>query len=250
MLDNFPSVQASWVTQAARSGQVSLRFGANDFGSLMIEENVVSAAGAHFRLTEAEIARNIMDAGFVPKRRNRCTTRSWAIPMLVARAGRNCPTRVRPDVARGLGTRLLMAAVASWPRPRRGQTGRSPPPKRNVGRPAVRAAGRGGQGGRPCAEEAIPACAAGLTLPGRLRRTCRPMRAAGAGPAAKDRACPNTGGATGLHASLALAVRARRRLRATPAARVRKDSRSPFTVGEDRPACPAIAAPPRFRRIV
>ena len=69
MLDNFPNVQASWVTQGGKIGQVSLRFGANDFGSLMIEENVVSAAGAHFRLTEAEIARNIQDAGFVPKRR-------------------------------------------------------------------------------------------------------------------------------------------------------------------------------------
>jgi cyclic dehypoxanthinyl futalosine synthase len=69
MLDNFPSVQASWVTQGPKIGQVSLRFGANDFGSLMIEENVVSAAGAHFRLSEAEIARAIQDAGFVPKRR-------------------------------------------------------------------------------------------------------------------------------------------------------------------------------------
>jgi cyclic dehypoxanthinyl futalosine synthase len=69
MLDNFPSVQASWVTQGGKIGQVSLRFGANDFGSLMIEENVVSAAGAHFRLTEAEIARNIQQAGFIPKRR-------------------------------------------------------------------------------------------------------------------------------------------------------------------------------------
>jgi cyclic dehypoxanthinyl futalosine synthase len=69
LLDNFPNVQASWVTQGGKIGQVSLRFGANDFGSLMIEENVVSAAGAHFRLTEAEIARSIQDAGFVPKRR-------------------------------------------------------------------------------------------------------------------------------------------------------------------------------------
>ena len=69
MLDNFPNVQASWVTQGGKIGQVSLRFGANDFGSLMIEENVVSAAGAHFRLTEAEIARSIEAAGFVPKRR-------------------------------------------------------------------------------------------------------------------------------------------------------------------------------------
>jgi cyclic dehypoxanthinyl futalosine synthase len=69
MLDNFRSVQASWVTQGGKIGQVSLRFGANDFGSLMIEENVVSAAGAAFHLTEAEIARSIQDAGFVPKRR-------------------------------------------------------------------------------------------------------------------------------------------------------------------------------------
>ncbi|MGE0454377.1 MAG: cyclic dehypoxanthinyl futalosine synthase [Vicinamibacteria bacterium] len=69
VLDNFPSVQASWVTQGGKIGQLSLRFGANDFGSLMIEENVVSAAGAGFRLTEAEIARAIQVAGFVPKRR-------------------------------------------------------------------------------------------------------------------------------------------------------------------------------------
>jgi cyclic dehypoxanthinyl futalosine synthase len=69
VLDNFPNVQASWVTQGGKIGQVSLRFGANDFGSLMIEENVVSAAGAHFRLTEGQIARAIQNAGFVPKRR-------------------------------------------------------------------------------------------------------------------------------------------------------------------------------------
>ena len=69
VLDNFPNVQASWVTQGSKIGQLSLRFGANDFGSLMIEENVVSAAGAHFRLTEAEMARAIQDAGFTPKRR-------------------------------------------------------------------------------------------------------------------------------------------------------------------------------------
>jgi cyclic dehypoxanthinyl futalosine synthase len=69
MLDNFPNVQASWVTQGGKIGQISLRFGANDFGSLMIEENVVSSAGAQFRLTEAEIARNIQNAGFTPKRR-------------------------------------------------------------------------------------------------------------------------------------------------------------------------------------
>ena len=70
MLDNFANVQASWVTQGGKIGQVSLRFGANDFGSLMIEENVVSAAGAHFRLTEAQIAHAIQNAGFTPKRRS------------------------------------------------------------------------------------------------------------------------------------------------------------------------------------
>jgi cyclic dehypoxanthinyl futalosine synthase len=69
MLDNVPNIQASWVTQGGKVGQMSLRFGANDFGSLMIEENVVSSAGAQFRLTEAEIARNIQGAGFAPKRR-------------------------------------------------------------------------------------------------------------------------------------------------------------------------------------
>jgi cyclic dehypoxanthinyl futalosine synthase len=69
VLDNFPNVQASWVTQGSKIGQVSLRFGANDFGSLMIEENVVSAAGSHFRLTEGEMARAIQEAGFTPKRR-------------------------------------------------------------------------------------------------------------------------------------------------------------------------------------
>jgi cyclic dehypoxanthinyl futalosine synthase len=69
VLDNFPNVQASWVTQGSKIGQVSLRFGANDFGSLMIEENVVSAAGSHFRLTEAEMARAIQEAGFAPRRR-------------------------------------------------------------------------------------------------------------------------------------------------------------------------------------
>ena len=68
-LDNVPHLQGSWVTQGKKIGQVSLFFGADDLGSIMIEENVVSAAGAHFRLTEAEIARAIQEAGFVPKRR-------------------------------------------------------------------------------------------------------------------------------------------------------------------------------------
>ncbi|MCY4028670.1 MAG: dehypoxanthine futalosine cyclase [Acidobacteria bacterium] len=70
VLDNFDNLQASWVTQGGRVGQLSLAFGANDMGSVMIEENVVRAAGAAYCMDEVEIVRNIENAGFVPKRRN------------------------------------------------------------------------------------------------------------------------------------------------------------------------------------
>jgi cyclic dehypoxanthinyl futalosine synthase len=70
VLDNFDNVQASWVTQGGKVGQLSLAFGANDMGSVMIEENVVRAAGASYCMDEIEIVRNIEDAGFVAKRRN------------------------------------------------------------------------------------------------------------------------------------------------------------------------------------
>jgi len=69
-LDNFPNLQASWVTQGGKVGQLSLAYGANDMGSVMIEENVVRAAGAAYCMDEIEIARNIENAGFEPKRRN------------------------------------------------------------------------------------------------------------------------------------------------------------------------------------
>lgn len=68
-LDNFDNVQASWVTQGPKVAQLSLFFGANDFGSTMIEENVVAAAGVSFRLSEEEIRRLVDDAGFVPQQR-------------------------------------------------------------------------------------------------------------------------------------------------------------------------------------
>ena len=68
-LDNIDNVQASWVTQGPKIAQLSLYFGANDFGSTMIEENVVAAAGISFRLSEAEIRRLVRDAGFEPKQR-------------------------------------------------------------------------------------------------------------------------------------------------------------------------------------
>ena len=70
VLDNFPSLQASWVTQGGKVGQLSLAYGANDMGSVMIEENVVRAAGASYCMDEVEIVRNIENAGFVAKRRN------------------------------------------------------------------------------------------------------------------------------------------------------------------------------------
>jgi cyclic dehypoxanthinyl futalosine synthase len=70
MLDNVDNIQASWVTQGAEIAQLSLRFGANDFGSTMFEENVVKAAGASFCMDEAELKRQIRDAGYEPRRRN------------------------------------------------------------------------------------------------------------------------------------------------------------------------------------
>jgi cyclic dehypoxanthinyl futalosine synthase len=68
-LDNIANIQASWVTQGPKIAQLSLFFGANDFGSTMIEENVVAAAGISFRLSESEIRRLVGDAGFVPRQR-------------------------------------------------------------------------------------------------------------------------------------------------------------------------------------
>jgi len=70
VLDNFDNVQSSWVTQGGKVGQMSLAYGANDMGSVMIEENVVRAAGAEFCMDEFEVVRNIESAGFAAKRRN------------------------------------------------------------------------------------------------------------------------------------------------------------------------------------
>ena len=69
-LDNFANLQASWVTQGLKIGQMALRFGANDMGSLMIEENVVAAAGTSFRTTELRLRTAIEQAGYTPRRRN------------------------------------------------------------------------------------------------------------------------------------------------------------------------------------
>jgi cyclic dehypoxanthinyl futalosine synthase len=69
-LENILNVQSSWVTPGLKTCQIGLRFGGNDVGSIMIEENVVSAAGAHHRATEEELRRLIRDAGFIPKQRD------------------------------------------------------------------------------------------------------------------------------------------------------------------------------------
>lgn len=69
MLDNIPNIQASWVTQGAKIAQLALSFGANDFGSTMLEENVVRAAGVNYRIALREIQRCIIDAGFIPAQR-------------------------------------------------------------------------------------------------------------------------------------------------------------------------------------
>lgn len=69
VLDNIDNLQASWVTMGPEIAQVSLYYGANDFGSTMIEENVVAAAGVRFRMDEPGVRRSIERAGFTPKRR-------------------------------------------------------------------------------------------------------------------------------------------------------------------------------------
>ncbi len=69
-LDNIPNVQSSWVTQGGKIGQLALFHGANDMGSVMMEENVVSAAGTTYRLDEAAIRRLVRAAGWTPRQRN------------------------------------------------------------------------------------------------------------------------------------------------------------------------------------
>ncbi|MBM83530.1 MAG: dehypoxanthine futalosine cyclase [Planctomycetaceae bacterium] len=69
-LDNFPNIQSSWVTQGEKIGQMALSFGANDMGSLMIEENVVAEAGTVYYLSLDQIRRAIRETGYIPRQRN------------------------------------------------------------------------------------------------------------------------------------------------------------------------------------
>jgi cyclic dehypoxanthinyl futalosine synthase len=69
-LDNIQHIQSSWLTQGIRLGQAALRFGADDMGSIMIEENVVSAAGANNEANERDLRYQIREAGFIPQQRD------------------------------------------------------------------------------------------------------------------------------------------------------------------------------------
>ncbi|MEO6035942.1 MAG: cyclic dehypoxanthinyl futalosine synthase [Verrucomicrobiota bacterium] len=69
-LDNIPNIQSSWVTQGQEIGQIALKFGANDLGSIMIEENVVSQAGTTFRMGVADMQRLIKELGYEPRQRD------------------------------------------------------------------------------------------------------------------------------------------------------------------------------------
>src|SRR3954452_4847091 len=69
-LDNIPNIQSSWVTQGPKIGQLALFYGANDMGSLMIEENVVASAGTVYYLTLEQIKSAIREAGYLPRQRN------------------------------------------------------------------------------------------------------------------------------------------------------------------------------------
>lgn len=84
VLDNIPNIQASWVTMGPEVAQLALFYGANDFGSLMIEENVVAAAGTCYRMTRGEIHQAIQAAGFTPAQRTMdyslVTNAGWEAP--------------------------------------------------------------------------------------------------------------------------------------------------------------------------
>ncbi len=99
VLDNVDNLQASWVTQGGKVGQLSLAYGANDMGSVMIEENVVRAAGASYCMDEVEIVRNIENAGFSAKRRN-MHYQVLGEPIFRQRA---VPRRLALDVAKAEG---------------------------------------------------------------------------------------------------------------------------------------------------
>ena len=110
VLDNFDNLQASWVTQGGKVGQMSLAFGANDMGSVMIEENVVRAAGASYCMDEVEIVRNVENAGFTAQRRN-MHYEILGNPIFRERA---VPRRLSLDVAKAEGDALMPDELSGY----------------------------------------------------------------------------------------------------------------------------------------
>jgi cyclic dehypoxanthinyl futalosine synthase len=110
VLDNFDNLQASWVTQGGKVGQLSLAFGANDMGSVMIEENVVRAAGASYCMDEVEIVTNIENAGFEAQRRTMHYDRLGG-PMFRERA---VPRRFGLEVAKDEGAELVPDELTAY----------------------------------------------------------------------------------------------------------------------------------------
>jgi cyclic dehypoxanthinyl futalosine synthase len=84
-LDNFDHIQSSWLTPGIKICQVGLQFGADDVGSILIEENVVYAAGVRNRTNEEELRRIITDAGYMPAQRD-TLYRSYVLKNLSASA--------------------------------------------------------------------------------------------------------------------------------------------------------------------
>ena len=124
VLDNFHNLQSSWVTQGGKVGQLSLAFGANDMGSVMIEENVVRAAGASYCMDEVEIVENIENAGFVARRRNMHYD-ILGEPMFRLR---EIPRRFGLDVARADGDSRVPEELSNYAaRSRAAKAGRSTP---------------------------------------------------------------------------------------------------------------------------
>jgi cyclic dehypoxanthinyl futalosine synthase len=110
VLDNFDNLQASWVTQGGKVGQLSLAYGANDMGSVMIEENVVRAAGASYCMDEIEIVRNVENAGFTAKRRD-MHYEILGDPVFRDRA---VPRRTSLDVAKSEGEALMPDELSGY----------------------------------------------------------------------------------------------------------------------------------------
>ena len=125
VLDNFDNLQASWVTQGGKVGQLSLAYGANDMGSVMIEENVVRAAGASYCMDEVEIVRNIEDAGLRRQAPQHALRASSAIRSSASATCRGCsswPPRARTATRQ----RARRAAELSGAQPRREAASRHP----------------------------------------------------------------------------------------------------------------------------